>query len=92
MPIPDHFSRRNIILSFKDGTSERIRVEHRLPATTDDKFHTITQNETLTSIAWLHYRNPKAALVIADVNSIFDPFVLTVGATIRIPPKYTLDV
>ena len=47
--------------------------------------HIVKQHESLDTIALKYYNNPLYWWVIADVNSIRDPFNLPVGKELSIP-------
>ncbi len=55
------------------------------------KIHTVTQNETLSSIAGQHYQNPQLWRPIAIANDLADPRAITTGQQLRIPSLPFID-
>jgi hypothetical protein len=49
------------------------------------KVHTVSEGETIPSIAFLHYENPQVWRAIAIANEIDDPRALRPGMTLSIP-------
>jgi nucleoid-associated protein YgaU len=55
------------------------------PVTTRDKYHSVTDQDTLWNIAYKYYKDSKRWHIIADVNNIYNPLELTPGASLLIP-------
>lgn len=49
------------------------------------KVHVVTQSDTLSGIAYRHYKNPQLWRPIAIVNDITNPRALTTGQSLQIP-------
>lgn len=89
--ISDYYTPLTAVIKYDDNTTERVRRPHKFSPTKDDVLHIITEADTLTNLAYSYYNDPKAWVVLADVNGIMDPFDLTIGDTLVIPPIYLLN-
>lgn len=80
-------------VSYKEGDQGLYRTRLIINPTLNDKWHIIKDGETLTSIANRYYGDSQLWYLIADANSIFNPFddILEVGATLRIPGPEIVD-
>lgn len=76
---------KGVIIKYKDDTLALFRGKLIYVESPQDKYHIISDNERLDTIAYLYYQNSKLWWVLADTNKIFDPLLLTVGQTILIP-------
>lgn len=82
------------VAQFPDGSFALDPADLVYTQSPNDKYYTLGQGDTLDNIAGQSgaYSNSKLWWVIAKVNNIFDPFNLTIGDTLVIPDKDTLDV
>ena len=89
-----HTYSENYIINYPEGDQslERINIVHKEDI--NDKLYTVKDEDTLTSIAYRYYGNPKLWFVIADVNDdiILNPLELTTGTDLIIPnlEKYNI--
>lgn len=78
---------RGLALVAADG---RVSVAQRPPAVAplppDSVLHTVVGDETLDLLAWKYYGREDLWWRIADANPGLQPFALTPGQTIAIPP------
>jgi len=56
-----------------------------------DKRHLVIAGQTLSGISNKYYRNSLYWVILADVNNIYNPFVLTAGSILLIPDKDIID-
>jgi len=72
------------------AADDRVSLAQRPPAGAplppDSVLHTVIGGETLDLIAWKYYRREELWWRIADANPGLEPFALTPGQTIAIPP------
>lgn len=57
-------------------------VYHEAPG---DILHVVKDFDTLSDISYLYYRDSKFWWILADINDIFNPFLLPIGESIIIP-------
>ena len=57
------------------------------PTAEKDITHTVTDNDRIWDIAFRYYNDPIMWAVIADVNSLYNPFELEVGAQLIVPDR-----
>jgi hypothetical protein len=68
------------------GRLEYQLAQLNLQSAEHTRAHVLQQGESLTSVAWEHYRNTAAWRRVADANAIEDPRRLTPGLTLQVPP------
>jgi spore germination protein YaaH len=73
------------IIKLKDGTMLLERVPIVYNFTGEEKFKKVGEGDTLQDIAFNFFKNSKYWWIIADVNSIINPFELNVGVSLTIP-------
>lgn len=80
------------IINYQEGdrSLQRRPIIHREDL--EDKSYIVKQDDTLTSISYKFYGEPLYWYIIADVNNIDNPFILTIGKSLIIPNinKYDL--
>ena len=81
---------KGLIVEYDDNTSAIYRGKLVYRETQNDKYHLVSEDETLSDIAYNEYGNSKLWWVIADVNNIIDPFLMEVGTSLIIPNINTL--
>lgn len=64
---------------------EQIR-QLNLQSSDHTRAHVLERGESLSSVAWQHYRNPAEWRRVADANGITDPRRVAPGRTLVIPP------
>lgn len=74
------------VVNFIEGDSALFRERFRIEKDINDSEYIVKQGDTLNTIAFGFYRDSKLWYVIADVNDIQNPFELTIGMSLRIPP------
>lgn len=73
-------------IKYKDGDVSLERRDEFHDVTSDSFFHTVLEGETIQSIAYKYYGDSGKWYIIADVNSIYNPFTeLEAGMEILIP-------
>ncbi len=84
---------KGFIINYPEGDRSIQRDKLEYVEDIEDKLYTIKDGDRLSSIAFMFYKNPLLWYLIADVNDIDNPFVLTTGQEIIIPnpTKYNLD-
>ncbi len=72
------------------AADDRVSLAQRPPVAAplppDSVLHTVLGGETLDLLAWKYYGREDLWWRIADANSGLQPFTLTAGQTIAIPP------
>ena len=78
---------RGYLIEFYEGDTAFYRTPINYMGSVADKFHVVSEGETLHSIALKYYNSQYPWFIIADVNSsiIQDIFELVVGTTLLIP-------
>jgi len=78
---------RGYLIEFEEGDISLQRTFLYYPKSVYDKYHVVTEGDTLLTIAQKYYNNQASWFVIADVNSelIDDIFELVVGTSLVIP-------
>jgi len=73
------------IINYKEGdrSLQRREIEHL--GDINDKFHVVKQGETLTSISYKFYKNPRLWFIICDANTILNPLDIESGDELLIP-------
>ena len=76
---------RGTLLNYLEGDQSLERKPVLYTPSVGDRFHIIKDTDQLDGIAFKYYKNSKLWWLIADVNSIFNPFELTTGDKLIIP-------
>src|SRR6478609_5130486 len=83
---PDDLYSTGYIIPLADNKSILKRTKFTyIPTSTRDISHTVTDNDRIWDIANRYYRKPLLWKIIADVNNIFNPFILTPGQKLIVP-------
>lgn len=61
-------------LNYNDGDTSLERIPFTYTSSENDIYHTVIEGETIQSIAYRYYRDSGLWYVIADANSIYNPF------------------
>jgi nucleoid-associated protein YgaU len=78
--------RARLTVTFNEFRNVDLEAKEIKRETVDySKIHTVTQGETLSTIAWRNYGNPRLWRPIALRNAIDDPHVLEVGSQLIVP-------
>lgn len=78
--------RARLQVTFNEFTNAELEAKEIKRETVDyTKIHTVSQGETLSSIAWRTYGNPRLWRPIALRNGIDNPHVLQVGRNLILP-------
>jgi hypothetical protein len=79
-------TRARVTVTFNEFIDEEREAKEVNRQTADfSKAHVVQQGETISDIAFTHYRDPQLWRPIADANALDDPRRLTVGSSLRIP-------
>ena len=83
----DDRSRYRECIVYQDGAIQFLGQRPRVDTTPqpDDRFHVVIDGDRLDLLAYHYLGDATLWWVICDVNDIFFPLELTVGATLRIP-------
>lgn len=73
------------VYQFTNGDTRLLKDPLIYQPSSGDKYHTITEDETLSSLAYEYYGDSKYYHIIAEVNNITFPLDLTIGTVIIIP-------
>lgn len=78
---------RGYLVEFYEGDTAYYRTPISYMGSVTDKYHVVTDQETLHSIALKYYGSQYPWFILADVNAslIEDIFELVVGTTLLIP-------
>lgn len=72
------------VITFDDGTGVLDRDKLNYVPSASDKLHTVTDYDTLSSIANDRYGNSKYWWIIFDINKLDNPFELPIGKSLII--------
>lgn len=75
-----------LITTFDDGTQLMEDANPTVEANPSDEFYIVCEGDTLLSISYQFYRNHTNWDSIAKRNDLVDPWDLTIGTTLAIPP------
>ena len=77
---------RGFVVNLQDDQQilKRTKLEYN-PLVSRDKTHIVKESENIWDLAFKYYGNSKLWYIIADCNSIFNPFELTINSTVIIP-------
>lgn len=75
-----------VAYQYPEGPPSLEREVLDIPASYEEGSYTVKDEDDLTLIAYEKYRDSKYWWVIADANQIINPFDLTTGSILRIPP------
>ena len=79
-------------ITYTEGDRSLQRVPLKFNNLQSDYYHTVVDGETLTSIASRRYGDSQLWYIIADANSILNPFDdIEVGLSLRIPTGEAID-
>jgi hypothetical protein len=79
-------TRARLTVTFNEFIDEEREAKEVNRQTADfSKAHVVQQGETISDIAFTHYRDPQLWRPIADANALDDPRRLTAGSSLRIP-------
>lgn len=73
------------IAKFKNGDLSADRVPFIYKPSQKDILHIIQEGDRLDTLAFKYYKASNLWFVIADVNSIINPFELEIGSSLLIP-------
>jgi len=73
------------IVNYEDNTSSLQRPRINYIPNLEDKYHTITEEDTWDILAFKFYGDSKYWWILVDANDIFNPFEMVVGEVIVIP-------
>lgn len=80
------------IFVLPDGEMTLERETFKYTKSDRDKYYTVVQGDTLWTIAHNAYNDSKNWAIIADANSIENPFELTIGVALLIPDLNIHDI
>lgn len=77
----------SVIINYEEGDQslERIRIEHTEDI--NDKYYTVRQGDSITSIAHKFYGEPLYWFIIADANNLINPMDINEGDGLLIPNR-----
>lgn len=75
----------SFIINYEEGDKSLQRQTILHEDDLEDRSYVIKDGDTLTGISNDHYGEPLFWYIIADVNNIYNPFILEVGKSIIIP-------
>jgi nucleoid-associated protein YgaU len=85
---------KGYIVSYQEGDVSLQRTPINFLGSVDEKYHVVSEGDTLLSIAQSRYDDQFLWYIIADANPIQVPdiFDLVVGTILLIPNKQTLSL
>jgi hypothetical protein len=79
-------TRARVSCTFNEFIDEEREAKEVNRQTADfTKAHVVKRGESISDIAFLHYRDPQLWRPIADANALDDPRLLTAGESLRVP-------
>ncbi len=75
------------VINFKDGRRILVREKVVYKESPNDKYHLVTDTDTISNLAHNYYGNSKEWWIIADANNLATPWELPIGTNIIIPDK-----
>lgn len=88
----DHLYRKGYTVQYPEGDESKEREKLVYVRDTEDRLYVVKEGDTLTYIANKYYGKPFKWYVIADINQIYNPFVLVAGTELIIPGLNKYDV
>lgn len=79
------YSSNVVVIQFKEGDLGLFSTNMVIQYSSEDKYHVVTEYDTLIDLATRYYGTPEYWHVIAIANSIIDPFFLSIGQVLIIP-------
>ena len=73
------------VINYEDGTNSLERFRIKYTKSVGDRFHIVTEADSMWSLAYDYYGNSKYYWVIQDVNDLENAWSLVVGDAVIIP-------
>lgn len=74
-----------VVFVFPDGSLSLDRTPVQYSPSVNDRYYTVSENESITDISFAAYGDSKYWWVLADVNNIFTPWCISAGTTLVVP-------
>lgn len=73
------------IVNYRENDKSLQRDHFEYKEDINDKLYTVKEGDNLTRLAFKFYKDPLKWYLIADINEIFNPFILEPGQELIIP-------
>lgn len=73
------------VVDYKEGDRSLHRKQYEYKEDINDKLYTVKEGDNITRLAFRFYKDPQKWFLIADVNKLFNPFILEIGQELIIP-------